>query len=338
MSGSPDVSIVVPAFEASETLPTTLDSLLAQTGDASFEVIVVDDGSTDETASVMADYARRDDRIRAVPSTGNAGVAAARERGLSLVRGEFVWFVDADDTVEPDGLSRLFVHARRTDADVVVGTATAVGGRTARTATDVRVWRGSESFRALLLGEIRGQLWDKLIAARILVAVDVPRTAVHSDVALLARILARADHVRRVDVPVYRYRIRGDSIIGSSRRRAESLRIVDAVVTDAAQRLGSVPRSELAFYRAKYIGLSMMRDSAAGGWTRRQAADLRTEGRRRIVVSAVALALRRGDLRSAATLLLARCSPWAFLAARRVGRVQRQRVGRSTTTTPPPGR
>ena len=97
----PVVSVVIAAYNARRTLAETLDSLLAQTF-KDFEAIVVDDGSTDDTAALAASTG--DHRVRVVRQA-NAGVSAARNRGAVDARGEFLSFLDSDDLWTPDKLA-----------------------------------------------------------------------------------------------------------------------------------------------------------------------------------------------------------------------------------------
>src|SRR3954469_12256948 len=98
----PEVSVVIPAYNAAQTVGAAVDSVLAQTfGD--FELIVVDDGSRDDTAEVVR--ARKDPRVNCV-RTENGGVSAARNRGLDLAAGSLVAFLDADDAWQPAKLER----------------------------------------------------------------------------------------------------------------------------------------------------------------------------------------------------------------------------------------
>lgn len=99
------ISVIVPAYERRETLGTTLESLIAQTFTA-WEAIVVDDGSTDGTALVAADYAARDERIR-VHRQANAGVSRARNAGIELAREPWLFFLDADDWIVPEAFATL---------------------------------------------------------------------------------------------------------------------------------------------------------------------------------------------------------------------------------------
>ncbi len=92
---TPTLSIIVPVYKVEAYLPACIDSILSQTF-RDFELILVDDGSPDRSGAICDEYARRDSRIHAVHQA-NAGVSAARNTGLDLMRGQFVTFVDSDD-------------------------------------------------------------------------------------------------------------------------------------------------------------------------------------------------------------------------------------------------
>lgn len=92
------VSIVIPSFNAAETLPPTLRSVIAELG-PSDEVVVVDDGSTDDTASVVSDFG--DSRIRYIHQPNSGGPASPRNRGISEARGELIFLFDSDDLMLP---------------------------------------------------------------------------------------------------------------------------------------------------------------------------------------------------------------------------------------------
>lgn len=99
----PEISVLLPAYNAAATLPATLDSLLAQTfGD--FEIVAVDDGSTDETGAILHTYAARDARVRLIQQA-HAGVVAAAQAGLLACRGALVARMDADDLAVPERLA-----------------------------------------------------------------------------------------------------------------------------------------------------------------------------------------------------------------------------------------
>lgn len=101
---APLVSVLMPAWNAAASLPSALDSLRAQSL-ADFEILAVDDGSTDRTPGILHDYARRDGRIR-VLRLPHGGIVAALNAGLAEARGEYVARMDADDLCAPYRLER----------------------------------------------------------------------------------------------------------------------------------------------------------------------------------------------------------------------------------------
>ncbi|MDE6394665.1 MAG: glycosyltransferase, partial [Duncaniella sp.] len=96
------ISVIIPAYNAQAYLRECLESVLAQSF-SDWEVIVVDDGSTDSTAAIAQSFSARDSRVR-VLSTVNRGVSAARNAALGMARGEWVTFLDSDDLLPPGAL------------------------------------------------------------------------------------------------------------------------------------------------------------------------------------------------------------------------------------------
>lgn len=109
---APLFSIVIPAYNAGDTLASAIDSVLGQTGNASRELVIVDDGSEDATRSIAERYAERDSRIR-VLSQANAGTGAALSAGIATAVGEFVVQLGADDELLPEYCSTIaaFIEA-----------------------------------------------------------------------------------------------------------------------------------------------------------------------------------------------------------------------------------
>lgn len=101
----PLISVIVPTYNAGSTLPVALDSLLAQSWPA-LEIIVVDDGSIDNTAELAHAYAARDCRVRYLPNVQNIGAYPTRNNGMRMARGEFVTVHDSDDWSHPQKLER----------------------------------------------------------------------------------------------------------------------------------------------------------------------------------------------------------------------------------------
>lgn len=110
------ISVVVPAYNIGQWLPRCLDSLLAQTWEA-MEIIVVNDGSKDDTAAVLDRYAAEHSNIKAIHKE-NGGVTSARLAGAAAAAGDWIGFMDGDDEVEPQMFHRLLENALACDADI----------------------------------------------------------------------------------------------------------------------------------------------------------------------------------------------------------------------------
>ena len=125
--GPPDVSVIVPAFNSAASIRAAVGSVLGETT-VSLECLVVDDGSTDDTASIVAAMAAEDARVVLLRQPVNAGVSAARNLALDAARGTWLSFVDADDRLLPGGLAAMVRAASAEDALMVRGQQVATDG------------------------------------------------------------------------------------------------------------------------------------------------------------------------------------------------------------------
>lgn len=114
---NPKVSFIVAVYNTQEFLPRCLDSLLNQTC-RDIEIVVVNDGSTDDSAAIIAAYVRKDARVRAIAKP-NGGISSARNAGIDIARGEIVDFVDSDDYVERN-LAEFLVDAFAAESPEIV--------------------------------------------------------------------------------------------------------------------------------------------------------------------------------------------------------------------------
>lgn len=110
------VSIIIPIFNCEKYISKALESVLKQT-EKNIEIICVNDGSTDKTMEILSRF--KDDRIKFI-NKPNSGVAKTRLQGIEIARGDYICFIDADDTIEPDFLSKLLSKAEKENFDIVV--------------------------------------------------------------------------------------------------------------------------------------------------------------------------------------------------------------------------
>ena len=121
----PTLSVVVPSFNASDFIERCLRSILDQT-DVDLEVLVVDDGSNDDTVQAIADAAKGDERVTVLTGP-NQGPAGARNRGVESARGRYLTFVDADDEALPSAYSTMVDSLERTGSDIATGSYIRIG-------------------------------------------------------------------------------------------------------------------------------------------------------------------------------------------------------------------
>ena len=119
LESQPLVSVVIPFYNAEKTLESMLKSVLSQTWH-NLQVILVNDGSTDGSPELAARLAAEDPRVT-VATKENGGVSSARNYGMTLCRGKYIRFVDADDILPPESTELLAARAEQDGADMVIG-------------------------------------------------------------------------------------------------------------------------------------------------------------------------------------------------------------------------
>lgn len=114
----PKVSVIIPAYNASKTITSTIESVLAQTF-TDFEIIVADDGSSDNTTEIVHNMSLEDERIKLYKTDKNQGVSKARNFAISNATGEWVALLDSDDIWCPEKLERQLALAESSGADII---------------------------------------------------------------------------------------------------------------------------------------------------------------------------------------------------------------------------
>ena len=131
---SPLVSVIIPAYNAEPFLRETIESVLSQTV-SDWQMLVIDDGSSDNTQKIVTEFAQKDPRIQLVVNESNMGVAKTRNRGMELCRGKYVALLDSDDYWKPQLLEKMIARAEETGADIIYCSYEMVTSRGVRCAT-----------------------------------------------------------------------------------------------------------------------------------------------------------------------------------------------------------
>lgn len=162
----PAISVIVPIYNAEAFLERCVDSLLTQTHQ-DFEVILVDDGSTDSSKMLCEQYARKDSRIRTI-SQSNRGVAMARQAGLDIAHGTYSIHTDPDDWVEPTMLEELYIKATDEAADMVVcDFMVDFADHSYQASQGIQICDSGYCLNHMMLGGMHGSLCNKLIRTEL---------------------------------------------------------------------------------------------------------------------------------------------------------------------------
>ena len=227
---TPSLSIVIPVYNVAPYLRECLDSVLAQTF-TDWEAICVDDGSTDGSGTILDEYAARDTRFRIIHQ-GNAGVSIAREVGLSNARGEYIGWLDSDDTIASTHFAGLISLAREKDADLCWS------NFYKDTDGNIVIVRqdSQEVSRVLLanllLGKVWGSLWDKVFRRSFIEKYHVNfshgKCEIMEDIFFLSEFLSHNPTVTHIDKATYYYKIRNGSLSNQGCTREWWMKAINA--------------------------------------------------------------------------------------------------------------
>jgi len=161
MNTAPLISIICPVFNADHTINKCIESILGQTLN-NWELILIDDGSSDSSGLICDNFAHKDHRIKVIHKK-NGGVSAARQTGLDHANGEYIIHVDPDDWVESDMLEELYSIANTNDADMVICDYYIEDGNTRTYKKQMPTSMKPRIVLGDLSGKLHGSCWNKLI-------------------------------------------------------------------------------------------------------------------------------------------------------------------------------
>lgn len=207
------ISVIVPVYNVESFVERCLDSLKAQMGEISTEIIVIDDGSTDESGRIVDGY-RSDPRFRIVHQS-NQGFSGARNTGLELAGGRYICFVDSDDYVEPTFLQTMYVAAEREDADIAeVGYYKLFEDGTTRQVLHPAVSLHNDATG--LIFQYPGFFWGKLFRRELFEHVRLPEGYWYEDTIVHFLLFRMCEAFVYLPQPLYAYRVNEKGITKSS--------------------------------------------------------------------------------------------------------------------------
>lgn len=203
---STELSIIVPVYNGGKYLRPCLDSIVGQTY-GNWELLLIDDGSSDGSAAVCDEYAARDSRITVVHKP-NGGQAAARNDGVALAKGRYVCFVDCDDWLEPAMYATMIQTLEQHQADIIIcGYIEEYATRQKHVNADgaLTVYDAQDALKQVLEGRIGSYLWSMLFRREV---VQEPMLSLnpYEDHATIFKWISHARRVVTLHQPFYHYR------------------------------------------------------------------------------------------------------------------------------------
>lgn len=229
------ISIIVPVYNRKNTLERCVASILNQSY-TDFELLLIDDGSTDGSAKLCDQLTRRDSRIKVLHQK-TSGPSAARNRGLKSAKGEYVTFVDSDDTIAPTMLEVLLNEIQHHQVKLSICTFAEVfpGGQRkifARASDKSQVLDTKTCLQKLLLEQgFMLSVWGKLYARELFTHVQFPEGKLHEDVGVTYRLILQCDRIAFTNFVGYNYYQHSDSIIhyDFDARKLDLIALTDAM-------------------------------------------------------------------------------------------------------------
>lgn len=218
----PLISVIVTVYKVEKFLPLCLESIQGQTY-KNLEILLIDDGSPDNCPAICDAYGAKDARIKVIHKK-NKGVADTRNVGLDHASGEYLLFIDGDDSVDPGYVEALYRMLAEKDADIAVCAWREVLWKEAKQVPSVFlepektiVWNREEALQALLYQvPIDCALWAKLYRKELFDGIRMPIGKLYEDMNASFRLLERVGRVSYNPYPGYRYLLRDNGIMRGS--------------------------------------------------------------------------------------------------------------------------
>lgn len=210
------ISVIVPVYKVEKYLNRCIDSIIKQTYH-NLEILLVDDGSPDNSGKICDEYAKKDERIKVIHKP-NGGLSDARNYALEIAKGEYIGFVDSDDYIKEDMFQTLYDLCEENNADIsIVSFYEMVENRViaVRDSGQLQVMDKIEAIKELLIDtKIQSYAWNKLFKKDLFVGLRFPTGKNFEDIATTLILFEKCNKIVRLEEPKYYYVRRNDSIVG----------------------------------------------------------------------------------------------------------------------------
>ncbi|MGL5416435.1 MAG: glycosyltransferase family 2 protein [Clostridium sp.] len=210
------LSLIIICYNIEFYIKRCIESLLVYEKE-DIEIIIIDDGSTDNTFNLVKFYEKEDKRVRGY-TQANGGPMKARETGFYKARGEYVWFIDGDDWIEKNGISKIMriINMEKDFELLLMGSNYVYENNTREIKkSNNRDMTNKEFLKKLFIGEVNGCLWDKIISRRFIKDKKIPfntELRIGEDTLFSINLGVRVSKIIEKNINIYNYFQRNDSI------------------------------------------------------------------------------------------------------------------------------
>ena len=210
------ISIIVPVYYVEEYIEKCVESIINQTY-KNIEIILVDDGATDNSGKICDELGKRDSRIKIIHKA-NGGLSDARNAGLKIAKGEYIGFVDSDDYIAKDMFETLYNLNKKYNSEIsIVSFYEIYKGKVigVRDSKNLEELTKIEAIRELLIDtNIQSYAWNKLFKKELFDGLEFPTNKNFEDIATTLLLFEKANKVVLLEDPKYYYVRRDNSIVG----------------------------------------------------------------------------------------------------------------------------
>lgn len=247
----PKISVIIPVYNTEKYLQKCLDSVLSQTLQ-DFEIIIVNDGSPDNSKAIIDDYVSRySDKITALYQE-NAGQASARNNGLSVAKGEYISFLDSDDYLAENAFEKTYTYAIKNELDIVCfNFYTEADGNAIQ--EEYRLCHSNDAAKRYIITE--SSPCNKLISNKIITDNNVRFTEnmIYEDLDLIPRLALYTDKIGFMDDRLYHYVIHDNSTMHQKKYNPKLASIYKAMETLKTAFLNTKFTDELEYLYIEHL-------------------------------------------------------------------------------------
>ena len=253
------ISVIIPIYNVEKYLAECIESVINQTF-SDLEIILVNDGSTDNCREICENYKRKDSRIKLIHKI-NGGISSARNAGIDIANGDYYTFIDSDDYIMPDMIEQLFYISKSTDADIsICCIANNKDEFDKGINKDIEILTKEETLKCILTEKkILTSACGKLYKSELFNVVRYPDGKIYEDLGTTYKLVELSEKIAFVNVKKYYYRTNNESITKSSfsNRQMEYYIIAEELQKFVKQKYPQY--FKYAIYHSVRISISFMR-------------------------------------------------------------------------------